>query len=1050
MYNSITEENIRSIPRVGNIDISRLPQELTKIYAEIISVRNNLSLINQTDGSFLESTNMLRTLANNLETLVVNVPEIESKRAVAFVAATARYLLLQIRDYTDLDASVTEFDRDQIPEAISSMVLFLIGNSPADAAEVSRFAMQASIHDDIASVLMKAIIHLAKGEMQHIVNLTVSQKAYGADDLEQEAIDYLWECLLDGVKDLARELLEPEYVNDNTAFFEKVIQLAVFIPGYRELYNNDSLYAGPYHLAKLLNILSNDLLLRGIVKVPPPIDTDPELWTAFLARIAGERPYLWENHFDAVKTNFLNPGCSAVLTFPTGAGKSTLAELKIASTLLAGKRIIYLVPTHALEDQANSNLLRIFEGLIPENLMEFDLEYTDVEEGQLPKIAVMTPEKCLTLISVNADDFEDVGLVIFDEFHLLHGREEKKDRRSIDAMFCLLRLFAEAPQADYLLISAMVENGPEIARWVASVTGRECVVFDSSWKPTRQLHSCLMYQEKELSELHAFLKKSQKESTNASPGAIVKRALTASPFTFFSLRNKWDSKSSEDYYINSILANKISLSANAQWNLTSNRNEVAAEFAVYFAGQGIKTLVFVDDPKIAKSTSRKISAKLADAPFIVSDLRNRYPQLFEALESELGDIGFSFISSGRTAVHHGNLLPIERRLNEIYFKRPDGINVVVATATLAQGINLPAEVVIMAGDDRFDEDSGYRETIDPQEILNAAGRAGRAGSSAQGMVLLIPGQIVQFKENTLSSKWWELREKVFSNSDQCLVISDPLTGLLDKLATSSQELSAEQKNVIFRLSLVPDTETSINTIFQKSFGRYKAIQANQEQSYDQKVQRLVEIKTEIEGEVMNKDWVRRVSLKMGLEPQFVIQIGNFVDDTGIDVLAEFSLEEIIVLVMNWLCEEQGRIFRFFTGTAIYGQLAKALDIPVTHADQEKIFEKLTAIEPILLAYIQGENYVSIQNLITSRAEDNLDRARNFCLKLVPNISFIFGVIALVIREQTIDNEGSAKDIPYILRALASLIREGLNSEQKLRHKVQYPYLLRTQIHELFL
>ncbi|MGA9649174.1 hypothetical protein, partial [Pedobacter sp.] len=230
---------------------------------------------------------------------------------------------------------------------------------------------------------------------------------------------------------------------------------------------------------------------------------------------------------------------------------------------------------------------------------------------------------------------------------------------------------------------------------------------------------------------------------------------------------------------------------------------------------------------------------------------------------------------------------------------------------------------------------------------------------------------------------------------------------------------------------------------------YKAIQANQEQSYDQKVQRLIEIKSEIEGDEENQDWVRRVSLKMGLDPQFVIQIGNFIDDVCIDNLQDLLVEEIIELVIDWLCEEQERVFRFFTGTAIDRQLAKALDLTIAHVEREEIFSKLHLIKPIILAYIKGENYIFIQNLITSRADAHLDRARNFCLKLVPNISFIFGVIALVIREQTIDNDQSVKDIPYKLRALASFIREGLDTEEKLKHKVQYPYLLRTQVHQLF-
>ncbi|KUY66400.1 hypothetical protein [Burkholderia cepacia] len=36
--------------------------------------------------------------------------------------------------------------------------------------------------------------------------------------------------------------------------------------------------------------------------------------------------------------------------------------------------------------------------------------------------------------------------------------------------------------------------------------------------------------------------------------------------------------------------------------------------------------------------------------------------------------------------HHGLLLPTERQLHESLFKRPDGVSVLVATSTLAQGM----------------------------------------------------------------------------------------------------------------------------------------------------------------------------------------------------------------------------------------------------------------------------------------------------------------------------------------------------------------------------
>ena len=96
------------------------------------------------------------------------------------------------------------------------------------------------------------------------------------------------------------------------------------------------------------------------------------------------------------------------------------------------------------------------------------------------------------------------------------------------------------------------------------------------------------------------------------------------------------------------------------------------------------------------------------------------------------------------ASHHGLLLPVERQLNESMFRRDDGIHVLVATSTLAQGMNLPSQVVVIAGDDRFDAAANKVMLLEAHELLNAAGRAGRAGEAAEGLVLLVPGKVISY------------------------------------------------------------------------------------------------------------------------------------------------------------------------------------------------------------------------------------------------------------------------------------------------------------------
>ena len=78
---------------------------------------------------------------------------------------------------------------------------------------------------------------------------------------------------------------------------------------------------------------------------------------------------------------------------------------------------------------------------------------------ELQTIEVMTPERCLALLSHAAGAIDEVGLLVFDECHLLSPMGGGK--RSLDAMLCLLHALKRAPDADLLLLSAMLTNAAE-------------------------------------------------------------------------------------------------------------------------------------------------------------------------------------------------------------------------------------------------------------------------------------------------------------------------------------------------------------------------------------------------------------------------------------------------------------------------------------------------------------------------------------------------------------------------------------------------------------
>src|SRR3569833_1587783 len=175
MYNSITEQTIREIPVIGDINVERLPQELTRIFARIVSLRRRIAegAVDNFPKKLKTEVQLLRTLAGNLETLTVLDRSHEHHRSIAFVAGTVHYLLLMLRYRNTNDFWDNILSDQEVPATISTIVLFLIGNSPADAAEVASKVPTSKVDHEIRTLIVKAICLLAKGDLRQIFSLYI-------------------------------------------------------------------------------------------------------------------------------------------------------------------------------------------------------------------------------------------------------------------------------------------------------------------------------------------------------------------------------------------------------------------------------------------------------------------------------------------------------------------------------------------------------------------------------------------------------------------------------------------------------------------------------------------------------------------------------------------------------------------------------------------------------------------------------------------------------------------------------------------------------------
>lgn len=1025
MFDPITEKLIKDIPQFDDIDVERLPQLLSSVYAHIVSAKSQLAngqlpfLI----GDFDKTVRTLNKLIFGLEALMIQDLYQKHVESLAFVTATAyslKNMLLQQQE-----ESVVSMD--YISSDVSTVLHYLIADAVTDAVEVARKFHTA---DDIQGSLLRYIRMLAEGKLKEIVESETTKEEFHGD-YQEYAINLLMNELCEGIKDVALHFLGNTTIKP-TERLEQVLLLSSY---QIEEFDQIDTYVGIRKIARLLLEVTKHLERAALINIPVPEGVDADQWKSFLhKRCMQGRPFIWKNHGFAIYNRFLDLGVSSIFTYPTGAGKSTIVQLKIASSILADRRVIVLVPTHALESQMKRELSAIFKENFSQQMFaggEFS-EYFEEENKQ--SIVVMTPERCLTVLGDTSDKFNDVGLVVFDEFHLMGAQESGNDSRSLTAMFTMLEIFEKLPKVDFVLLSAMVKNSHDIADWLKSVTHRECLVFDNKWKPTRQLQGCLVYEQAEIKLLQ---NKARTYSQHKNKKKLV-ASMLATPWCLFCLKTVWDSQEVRDYSKVKLLNHQISLGISSTTRkLTPNRNQVACQIASAFVQNGLRVMIFVDTPRSAQSIQK--NAKDAIPLVDLSALFAQNQAKIDQLTLELGDFSYSYLLNQTScAVHHGLLLPEERGLMEQSYRQEHGVHLIAATPTLAQGVNLPADVVIIAGYDRYDVNTGGRETLEAHEILNAAGRAGRAGFNSYGAVILIPNHVLAMQDNTIGKEWQEIKDGVFAGGDQCFVIKDPIERMVGEVLNYGKAVNRDEEILLYRLG---DDEKNIKRKLSYSFGSYLRRKENKEplENDSEALARLVQSDE-------NDNFLQDVSVKYGVNMGSLSFIQKWLDEQTLDVLIGMRPVELVGAFFELTKTSDGILESLMANLTVVEVIKGILQIKEENSLYIGDLD-IDKLKDLTIAYMEGKNFHDISELLPqSKGNDHLKNVRRFVLSVIPSVSYAIGIFSKLLKRKA-DNENVHIDGDILF--LATIVKEGVISASMLRYKEKH-FLMRVACHEEYL
>lgn len=200
---------------------------------------------------------------------------------------------------------------------------------------------------------------------------------------------------------------------------------------------------------------------------------------------------------------------------------------------------------------------------------------------------------------------------------------------------------------------------------------------------------------------------------------------------------------------------------------------------------GGQCLVFVNTRKASESLAAQLGAVVrSSGSFPAQELAKVSKRLVgeqdepTAMGSKLGRC----IKNGCT-FHHAGLTSAQRRLVESSFKQGI-IRCIVATPTLAAGINLPARTVIVRDVKRYDANIGYY-AIPVLEIKQMCGRAGRPRFDTYGEAILV-ARNEEEKDLLLETYLLGENEDIYSKLGTEPAIRSHVLALIATKAASSQ------------------------------------------------------------------------------------------------------------------------------------------------------------------------------------------------------------------------------------------------------------------------
>lgn len=392
----------------------------------------------------------------------------------------------------------------------------------------------------------------------------------------------------------------------------------------------------------------------------------------------------------------IEEGLAVLVTAPTGAGKTLIAEAAVELTRRRGRRAFYTTPIKALSNQKFADLTATY-GEDEVGLLTGD----NVVNGDAG-IVVMTTEVLRNMIYADPGRLDRLGVVVLDEVHYLQDRYRGSVWEEV---------IIHLPQHVQLVsLSATVANAEEFTEWVQARRGATALV-EERHRPV-PLESLYMLEDRHRENRVDMYPVFDRSGERPNPAVVKLLRKGRGRFSRFA--------------------------APRRLRVVEELARLAMLPAIYF----VFSRAACDDAAFRVAAAR-IGLTAASER---SEIRRVAAAMTAHLHpADLGVLGYeqwlADLEEG-VAAHHAGLVPAFKETVEALFSA-GLVKVVFATETLALGINMPAKTVVLERLSKFDGES--HELLRPGDYTQLTGRAGRRGIDTAGTAVVLNQRDIPFE-----------------------------------------------------------------------------------------------------------------------------------------------------------------------------------------------------------------------------------------------------------------------------------------------------------------